>query len=68
MLVLTIVPSGSVDPAVEAVTVTGAVPDEDVTDSFAIGGWFGRGAAVTDTVVLVDDFKPPLSVTVAVTV
>ena len=34
---LAIVPSGSLDPAVDAVTVKGALPDVGVTDSFATG-------------------------------
>jgi len=58
------VPSGSLDPAVEALTVSAAVPLLGVTLSLAIGGWFG---AVTVTVKEAEALAPALSVTVAFT-
>ena len=51
MLALVIEPPalGSLDPAVEALTVRGAVPEVGVTASLATGGWLG---AVAVTVAL----------------
>jgi hypothetical protein len=68
ILRLTIVPSGSVDALVEADTAKGAVPVLGVTASLASGGWLGGGADDTVTAAVADELRPPLSVTVAVTV
>ena len=65
MLEEAIEPSASLEPAVDAVTVTGATPEAGVTESAATGGWFG---AATLTVPLVVEVAPLLSVIVAVTV
>src|SRR5207302_207854 len=65
MLEEAIVPSASVEAAVDEVTVTGAVPEAGVTLSAAMGGWFG---AATLTVPVVVEVAPLLSVTLAVTV
>ncbi len=64
----TIVPSGSEDPAVDAVTVSGVVPLVGVTASFATGGWFVVVLVLTVTVCEAEFVSPPLSVTVPVTV
>jgi hypothetical protein len=55
------VPSGSEQPAAFAVTVSGANPADGVTISAATGGWFGRGATVITSDVLV--LAPASSVT-----
>ena len=73
MLVLAIEPPefGSLDPAVEALTDNGAVPEVGLTESCATGGWAGGGAATAAeavTVAVVVPVSPFVSVTVAVTV
>ena len=47
MVEVRVLPWGSVEAEVEAVTVTGAVPEPGVTDNLATGGW----GVVTLTVV-----------------
>jgi hypothetical protein len=64
MLVETIEPLGAVDPAVEAVTKSGAVPLAGETDSATTGGSF----AATVTICCAVAVKPLLPVAVAVTV
>src|SRR5436305_2642147 len=51
MLEEAMAPSASLDAAVDAVTVTGAVPDAGVTESAATGGWF-EASTITVAVVL----------------
>jgi hypothetical protein len=63
----TTVPSGSLDPDVEAWTVTGAVPDVVDTVNLAIGGRFVP-VEFTETVLLAVSERPLLSQTVSVTV
>jgi hypothetical protein len=67
MLVLAIVPSGSLDAAAEAFTLRGAVPLDGVAVSLATGGWL-TGAVLTTTVAVADPLCPLLSVAVARTV
>ena len=57
-------PLGAVEPAVEAVTVTGAMPEVGVTASATVGGMSGLAV----TVVVATEEAPRLSYTVAVTV
>ena len=66
MLVEAIVPSGSLEPAVEAVTLAGAAAEAGVTDKAAMGGLFPPD--VTTTLVDFVAVAPRLSVIVAVTV
>jgi hypothetical protein len=67
MVVLVIEPPvlGSVEPAVDALTASGAVPEVGVTVSFAVGGW---SDAATVTVAVAVELRLLLSVAVAVTV
>ncbi len=62
----TMLPSGSVDPAVEAVMVTGTISDpvEEVlaggalTLSAAVGGWLGTVSCTPADILLVSDGLP----------
>ena len=57
-------PLGAVEPAVEAVTATGAMPEIGVTASATMGGT----SAATVTVAVLLLVSPMLSVTLAVIV
>jgi hypothetical protein len=65
MTVLAMVPSGSLEPVVEAETISGIAPLDGVTERTATGGTF---AAFAVTVLVAVPVAPLLSVTVAVTV
>ena len=58
MVVLAIVPSTSLDPTVDAVTFTGAVPLSGVTLNTAMGGLFGMVICIPADILFVSDGLP----------